>query len=169
MKCGTKQSKKQIEIGQFTRTIITIMRHLKGKGCYALIQTFLEEQGVQASIGTIVKFCKDNIPYAVNERTTYGMGHQVKVGRTSRKSFKCKTNDEEYVKVEDRWMKKYMECFQNVLLEEVASDLVVHHCDGNHFNNERKNLKIMNRSDHARLHATLYWKNKKQQKKESVQ
>ena len=133
MKQGTKAAKKQIEISQFTRTITTIMKLFKGKGCYALIQTFLEEQGIKASIGTIVKFCKDNIPYAVSERTTYGMGHQVKVGRTSRKSFKCKTSNEVYVKVEDKWLREYTACLQDVLLEEVASDLVVHHLDHNHF------------------------------------
>ena len=34
--------------------------------------------------------------------------------------------------------------------------LVIHHIDGNPFNNNSKNLKLMSKSEHSKLHWTLF-------------
>lgn len=40
---------------------------------------------------------------------------------------------------------------------ELTSDEVVHHVDGNPFNNKPNNLMVMSRSEHTRLHIRNYW------------
>ena len=43
----------------------------------------------------------------------------------------------------------------------LEADEVVHHLDGNKLNNDPKNLRLMKRSEHTRLHSRAYWAQKK--------
>ena len=41
---------------------------------------------------------------------------------------------------------------------ELMPDEVVHHIDGNPYNNKPSNLAVMTRSEHSRLHIKEYWR-----------
>ena len=43
---------------------------------------------------------------------------------------------------------------------ELRDDEVIHHIDGNRYNNKPNNLAVMTRSEHTRLHMLEYWRKK---------
>lgn len=164
MKCGTKAAIKQQEISEYSIELLALLDMFKGHGAYKHIQSFLASKKIKVSIGSIAKFIKENFQDVVNtDRVEYGSGNQVKVGRASRDKFTCKTNGETYVKLAEKWVRSYVGMMQDMLKEEKDSDVVIHHKDGNHLNNEKSNLKIMSRGEHTSLHQKKFWADKKQE------
>lgn len=159
---NNKAAKKQELIGEYNIEILALLDMFKGNGAYKIIQQFLLSKKVDVSIGSIASWIKNNTFDIVDtDRIEYGSGHQVKIGRTTREKFTCKSNGENYVKLAEKWVKEYTSMMTDVLREENDADVVIHHLDGNHMNNDKSNLKIMTRSEHSKLHAIQYWKNKK--------
>lgn len=58
--------------------------------------------------------------------------------------------------MEEKANTDYKVIAQNYFHKELLPDEIVHHIDGNHQNNKPENLVIMKRSQHLKLHGSLY-------------
>lgn len=55
----------------------------------------------------------------------------------------------------ESWLKAHTDRTEEWLNEKLAEGFDIHHLDGNHDNNDPKNLVLIDHSDHMRLHSSL--------------
>lgn len=74
---------------------------------------------------------------------------------------------ERKLKDTNNWYKSYLGELEHrriakfKLGRELKSNEVVHHIDGDRFNNKPNNLQVMTRAEHMRLHIKKYWADKR--------
>lgn len=130
-----------VEAGEYVRLEF---EHLTGKHC---------------SVGTLYRWLATYHKDLYTPVTTYGRGKYVREGRTQVCRFVNKDGDV-YIRTKDGWAKEYRALMQPELIGSDDDDIVVHHVNGDHFDNRPENLCTMTRSEHTSLHMTEYWDEK---------
>lgn len=78
--------------------------------------------------------------------------HSAKESSALRGDLQRGKGNKTYIKFRGQHLHRYT--MEQSLGRELTSDEIVHHIDGNKFNNNIKNLQIVTREEHARIHAT---------------
>jgi hypothetical protein len=112
------------------------------------------------STGIIYKWLHKYHPDACRTQQSYGTGKQVKVGRSSKNKFVSRKG-EVFVRTKNGWDREYRTIVAPTILQKQQYDMVVHHRDGNHNNNNPDNLEVMTRAQHTSLHVRAYHARKK--------
>lgn len=67
--------------------------------------------------------------------------------------------------VDGKQIRTHRYVMQNHLGRELNSNEIVHHKDGNKFNNDISNLEIVSRSEHMKMHPEIFEKSLQKRKK----
>lgn len=130
-------------------------------GRSAVIRAYAELEHDTLAIGTLYNWLKRYHPgsHRVN-KVRYGTGRDVKVGRISTSEFVA-ASGELFIRTNRGWEKKFRAIKAPELCRLSRYDVVVHHLDGDHTNNDPGNLVVMSRAEHSRLHMLKYWADKR--------
>ena len=161
-----KQQKKIEQLLKYKTVLKKIAQVFKGKCMYSAAKNFCSDVGIEVSIGTLAKWFKQYCPGCYQIHYGYGTGKGAVQGRILTEKFTCRSDGEKYLKHNGKWQKEYIVKMEDQLkkdkqlLKQINSDtdLVVHHKNGDHYDNRRANLKVMSRVEHSRLHMKKQWK-----------
>ena len=132
----------------------------------AVKQLFHDSTGRNVSVGTVHMWLEERHPETVRtNKVAYGAGKRVKYGRSSNNEFT--TNGQKYVRTKFGWLKDYQAMSLTELAQNKGYDMVVHHIDGNHFNNSPDNLQVMPRALHTSKHISQWWNQQKLEQKKA--
>ena len=161
MKQTKRMSIKDLEL---YKKEITKLVSFSNKNIYKTVQDFiLQKTGNTPSVGLICKFFKQTELKEVTPRIGYGKGASTKVGRVEKEYFissdgvhftRCK-------KTSNGWIASYVIAGNGGLYAEDET-LCVHHIDHDRSNGSKKNLKLMDSSEHKSYHMKYLWKTQRE-------